>query len=32
VAESIAAARGIPLQEVAEATTEAAEKFFRFNR
>jgi TatD DNase family protein len=32
VAESIAAARGIPLQEVAEATTETAEKFFKFNR
>jgi TatD DNase family protein len=32
VAESIAAARGIPLQELAEATTETAEKFFRFNR
>jgi len=32
VAESIAAARGVPLQEVAEATTETAEKFFRFNR
>jgi TatD DNase family protein len=32
VAESIAAARGIPFQEVAEATTETAEKFFRFNR
>ena len=32
VAESIAAARGISLQEVAEATTETAEKFFRFNR
>jgi TatD DNase family protein len=32
VAESIAAARGVPLQEVAEATTENAEKFFRFNR
>jgi TatD DNase family protein len=31
VAESIAAARGISLQEVAEATTETAEKFFRFN-
>ena len=30
VAESIAAARGIPLQEIAEATTETAEKFFRF--
>ena len=32
VAESIAAARGIPLQEVAEARTETADKFFRFNR
>jgi TatD DNase family protein len=32
VAETIAAARGISLEEVAEATTEAAEKFFRFNR
>jgi TatD DNase family protein len=32
VAESIAAARGVPLQEVAEATTETAEIFFRFNR
>jgi TatD DNase family protein len=32
VAESIAAARGVPLQEVAEATTETAEKFFRFKR
>ncbi len=32
VAESIAAARGVPLLEVAEATTETAEKFFRFNR
>jgi TatD DNase family protein len=32
VAETIAAARGIPLEEVAEATTETAEKFFRFNR
>ena len=32
VAESIAAARGVPLQEIAEATTETAEKFFRFNR
>jgi TatD DNase family protein len=32
VAESIAAARGISLEEVAEATTETAEKFFRFNR
>ena len=32
VAESIAAARGILLNELAEATTETAEKFFRFNR
>ena len=32
VAESIAAARGISLAEIAEATTETAEKFFRFNR
>jgi TatD DNase family protein len=32
VAETIAAARGIPLQEVAEVTTETAERFFRFNR
>jgi TatD DNase family protein len=32
VAETIAAARGIPLEDVAEATTETAEKFFRFNR
>src|SRR6266571_4190654 len=32
VAESIASAREIPLQELAEATTETAEKFFRFNR
>src|SRR6266478_8002696 len=32
VAETIAAARGIPLNELAEATTETAEKFFRFNR
>jgi TatD DNase family protein len=32
VAESIAEARGIPLGELAEATTETAEKFFRFNR
>lgn len=30
VAESIANARGVPLQEIAEATTETAEKFFRF--
>jgi TatD DNase family protein len=32
VAQSIAAARGISLEEVAEATTETAEKFFRFKR
>ena len=32
VAETIAAARGISLKELAEATTETAEKFFRFNR
>src|SRR5215471_2791288 len=32
VAEAIAAARGLSLQEVAETTTETAEKFFRFNR
>src|SRR5882757_9201795 len=31
-AESIASARGNPLGELAEATTETAEKFFRFNR
>lgn len=30
VAETIAAARGVPLDEIAEATTETAEKFFRF--
>jgi TatD DNase family protein len=32
VAETIATARGISLVEVARATTETAEKFFRFNR
>ncbi len=32
VAETIAVARGVPLQEIAEATTETAENFFRFNR
>jgi TatD DNase family protein len=32
VAEAIAAARGVSLEEIAEATTETAEKFFRFNR
>ena len=31
VAESIANARGVSLQEIAEATTETAEKFFRFS-
>jgi len=32
VAEAIAAARGISLEEISEATTETAEGFFRFNR
>jgi TatD DNase family protein len=32
VAESIAAARGLTLQEIAEATTETATGFFRFSR
>jgi TatD DNase family protein len=32
VAKTIATARGIPLDEVAEATTDTAEKFFKFNR
>ena len=32
VAEAIAAARAIPLEEIAEATSETAEGFFRFNR
>ena len=32
VAETIAAGRNISLEEIAEATTETAEKFFRFNR
>ncbi len=31
VAESIAAARGIPLKELAETTTETATQFFRFS-
>jgi TatD DNase family protein len=31
VAEAIARARGIPLEEVAEATTETATQFFRFS-
>jgi len=30
VAETIAAARGVPVEEVAAVTTETAEKFFRF--
>jgi TatD DNase family protein len=32
VAEAIAAARDVPLEEIAEGTTETAEKFFRFDR
>ena len=32
VAESIAAARGLSLEEIARATTATAENFFRFNR
>jgi TatD DNase family protein len=32
VAETIASARQVPLEEIAEATTETAQKFFRFNR
>ncbi len=32
VAESIAGVRGVPLQEIADTTTETAEKFFRFDR
>jgi len=32
VAESIASTRGVPLAEVAEATTITAEKFFKFDR
>jgi TatD DNase family protein len=32
VAESIAATRGISLDEIAQATTATAEEFFRFNR
>ena len=32
VAESIAAARGVSLEEIAHATTTTAEQFFRFNR
>ena len=32
VAETIATARGISLEDVAEMTTQTAEEFFRFNR
>jgi TatD DNase family protein len=32
VAESIASARGVSLEEIARATTTTAEEFFRFNR
>jgi TatD DNase family protein len=32
VAESIASARGVSLEEIARATTATAEEFFRFNR
>ena len=32
IAEAIAGARGVSLNEIAEATTETAEQFFRFNR
>jgi TatD DNase family protein len=32
VAESIAAARGVSLEDLARATTATAEEFFRFNR
>ena len=32
VAEAIAAARGVSLEEIAEVTSETAEKFFTFNR
>ena len=32
VAEAIASARAVPLNEIAEATSETAEQFFRFNR
>jgi Tat protein secretion system quality control protein TatD with DNase activity len=28
----IAAARGVSLEEISDATTETAEQFFRFNR
>src|SRR5947207_10654454 len=32
VAETIASARAVPLEQIAEATTETAGRFFRFNR
>jgi TatD DNase family protein len=32
VAETIATARHIPLEELAQTTTETAEEFFKFNR
>ena len=32
VAEAIAAARDVPFEQIAEATTETADKFFKFNR
>jgi TatD DNase family protein len=32
IAEAIAGARGVSLNEIAEATTETAEQFFKFNR
>jgi TatD DNase family protein len=32
VAETIATTRGVPLSEIADATSETAEQFFRFNR
>jgi TatD DNase family protein len=32
VAEEIAKARKVPLEEIARATTATAERFFRFNR
>jgi TatD DNase family protein len=32
VAEAIATARDVPLEQIAEATTETADKFFKFNR
>ena len=32
IAEAIASVRQVPLEEIAEATTETAEKFFEFNR